>query len=105
MIMKPLSVVGSVLIMLALGGCGSQPDVRQNLRSWKGQTDTALTGTFGYPQKTLDLQGGKKVYHYDFDKGCAVDFEIDTHQIISDVKVTGSDLSTCPHKLPGGGSF
>jgi hypothetical protein len=106
--MKIMAVACPAAAMLMLSACASGPspdEVRQHLGAWRGQTDTALTSTYGYPQKTVDLQSGKKVYHYDFTKGCAADFEIDSKQIISDVRLSGSDLSTCPRKLPGGGSF
>jgi hypothetical protein len=106
--MKIMAVACPAVAMLMLSACASGPspdEVRQHLGAWRGQTDTALTSTYGYPQKTVDLQSGKKVYHYDFTKGCAADFEIDSKQIISDVRLSGSDLSTCPRKLPGGGTF
>ena len=63
--MKFMAVVCPAVTMLMLSACASGPsqdEVRQHLRAWRGQTDTALTSTFGYPQKTVDLQSGKKVY-------------------------------------------
>jgi hypothetical protein len=106
--MKFMAVFCPAVAILMLSGCASGPspaEIQQKLAGWRGQTDTALTSTFGYPQKTVALQNGNKVYHYDFTKGCAVDFEIDAKAIVSDVRAAGSDLTTCPHKLPGGGTF
>ena len=104
--MRILALVCPVVAMAVLSGCGTnQGEIRDKIRTWKGQTETALTSTFGYPQKTIDLQGGNKVYHYGFDKNCAIDFEINTKSIVSDVKPSGSNLDACPHKLPGGGTY
>jgi hypothetical protein len=94
----------SATAALMLSGCGTnQNEIRDHLHSWKGQTETAVTSTFGFPQKTIDLSGGSKVYHYDFNK-CALDFEVSSSQVVSDVKSSG-DLGDCPRKLPGGGTF
>jgi hypothetical protein len=105
--MKYTVVLGATLAAALLSGCGMNNDeIRQHMSSWKGQTDASLTGTFGLPQKTLDMAGGSKVYHYDFaGSKCAGDFQIDSKQVIQDVQLTGSDLSRCPRKLPGGGTF
>ncbi len=101
----PAVVLGSAAALL-LSGCGMNNDeIRQHFAGWKGQTDTALTGAFGLPQKTLDMAGGSTVYHYEFDKGrCKMDFQVDTKSIIQDVQTSG-DVGSCPRKLPGGGSF
>lgn len=105
--MKYTLVLCATLTAALLSGCGMNNDeIRQHMSSWKGQTDSALTGTFGLPQKTMDMTGGAKIYHYDFDGSkCVGDFQVDSKQIVQDVQLTGSDLSRCPRKLPGGGSF
>jgi hypothetical protein len=104
--MKYTTVFCVSATMLALSGCGTnQSEVRAHIASWKGQTETAVTSTFGFPQKTIDMSGGSKVYHYEFSKKCSIDFEITAQQVVSDVKPTGSDLGDCPHKLPGGGTY
>ena len=105
--MKYPAVILASTAALLLGGCGMNNDeVRQRFNGWVGQTDTALTGVFGVPQKTLDMAGGSKVYHYDFDKGrCVMDFTIDSKQIVTGVQTSGKDVGSCPRKLPGGGTF
>ena len=74
----PAVVLASAATML-LGACGMNSDeIREHMGNWKGQTDTALNGAFGLPQKTLDMAGGSQVYHYEFNKGrCVIDFQID----------------------------
>jgi hypothetical protein len=106
--MKYPVVVLAFLAAVVLSGCGaSRGEVREHMNSWVGQTDTALTGTFGVPQKTLDMSGGSKVYHYDIDnKGfCLMDFQVDSKQIVTKVQLSGSDVDECPHKLPAGQTF
>ncbi len=102
----PAVVLASAATML-LGACGMNGDeIREHMGNWKGQTDTALTGAFGLPQKTLDIAGGSQVYHYEFNKGrCVIDFQIDPKRIIQDVQMSGSKPGSCPRKSPGGGSF
>ena len=106
--MKYPVVVLAFLAAALLSGCGpSRDEVREHMNKWVGQTDTALTGAFGVPQKTLDMAGGNKVYHYDIDnKGrCLMDFQVDAKQVVSGVQLSGSDVDECPRKLPAGASF
>jgi hypothetical protein len=87
-------------------GCGPSNELlRQNFNSWTGQNEAAVTGTFGYPAKTIDLAGGAKLYHYDVNKHCTMEFKIDDKSIVDAVDVTGNNISDCPRKRPGGGSF
>ncbi len=105
--MKYPAVVLAFVAAALLSGCGMNSDeVRQRMNGWVGQTDTALSGAFGVPQKTLDMAGGNKVYHYDIGKGdCLMDFQVDAKQIVTGVQLSGSDVGSCPRKLPAGGSF
>jgi hypothetical protein len=98
-------MAGTAIALAALSGCASAPpDYSKSIQAWRGQSESALTGTFGFPSKSTDLVGGKKVYHYDFDK-CSLDFEVLPTMTISQVHVGGTDPSGCPRKLPGGGTF
>jgi hypothetical protein len=102
--MKYVLRLGGVLCALLLFGCGtSSSEVRSDMNAWKGQTDKAVEGTFGFPQKTVDMQAGAKVYEYTFNK-CTLSFQIDAAQTVSAVQTTG-DVGDCPRKLPGGGTF
>lgn len=102
--MKYVLGSGAVLSALLLFGCGtSSKEIRSDMNSWKGQTDKAVEGAFGFPQKTVDMQGGAKVYVYTVNK-CTLSFQIDDKQIVSDLQMTG-DVGDCPRKLPGGGTF
>ncbi len=105
--MKYSAAVLACAAAISLSGCGMNNDeVRQHMNGWVGQNDTALTGTFGVPQKTMDMAGGNKVYHYEFDKSrCIMDFQVDPKQIVTGVQMSGSDIGSCPRKLPGGGTF
>jgi hypothetical protein len=105
--MKYSAAVLACAAAIFLSGCGMNNDeVRQKMNGWVGQNDAALTGTFGVPQKTMDMAGGNKVYHYEFDKArCIMDFQVDPKQIVTNVQMSGSDIGSCPRKLPGGGSF
>jgi hypothetical protein len=105
--MKYRAVVLASAAAVHLSGCGMNSDeVRQHFNRWVGQTDTALTAAFGVPQKTLDMAGGNKVYHYEFDKGhCLLDFQVSSKQVVTNVQTGGSDVGSCPRKLPGGGTF
>lgn len=101
-----MTACGISLATLCLGACATNENaIRDHIHSWQGQNESAVTGTFGFPQQTIDMAGGSKVYHYSFNKHCTIDFEIDSKQVVSDVKPTGSDLGDCPRKLPGGGSY
>ncbi len=97
----------AVAVTLLFAGCASlsDKDARKNLQSWKGQTGTAVTNTFGYPGKTLDLQGGQKVYEYTFSDKCEVDFNVSDNNLVSEVRVQAEHALDCPRKLPGGGTF
>jgi hypothetical protein len=79
--------------------------LRQDFQSWNGQPDSALTATFGFPQKTLDLAAGKKLYEYDVSKNCTMQFEISPSSMVSAVNISGSNIADCPRKKPGGGTF
>jgi hypothetical protein len=93
--------------LMALVGCAglSSRDAEKNLQSWRGQTGTALTNTFGYPAKTVDLQGGQKVYEYVFSDKCTIDFNVNSSNVVSELKIQAADARDCPHKLPGGGTY
>ena len=89
-----------------LAGCGmSESTLRQNYNYWVGQTAESVSGTFGYPKSTLDLAGGDKVYHYEPNKNCVMEFQINKQSIVDKVNITGNDTSDCPHKLPSGKTF
>ncbi len=105
--MKYPAVLLASTAALLLAGCGMNNDeISQRLNGWVGQTDTAVTGTFGVPQKTLDMAGGNKIYHYDFDNGrCVMDFTVDSKQIVTGLQTSGKDVGACPRKLPGGATF
>jgi len=93
--------------IVSLTGCAglSSHDAQKNLQSWRGQTGTSITNTFGYPGKTVDLQGGQKVYEYVFSDKCTIDFNVDSSNIVSELKIQANDARDCPHKLPGGGTY
>jgi hypothetical protein len=58
------------------------------------------------PQKTMDMAGGVKVYHYEFDTSrCIMDFGVDPKRVVTSVQLSGSDVGDCPRKLPAGGTF
>lgn len=99
----PLILVG----LVALTGCAglSSRDAQKNLQSWRGQTGTALTNAFGYPAKTVDLQGGQKVYEYVFSSKCTIDFNVNSSNVVSELKIQAEDARDCPHTLPGGGTY
>jgi hypothetical protein len=97
-------VLAELITVHARSRSGALPPRRQN--HWVGQTDTAVTGAFGVSQKTLDMAGCNKVYHYEFDKSrCLMDFQVDAKQVVTGVKTSGSDPGACPRKLACGATY
>jgi len=97
-------LVGGIVSLTGCAGLSSH-EAQKNLQSWRGQTGAAVTNTFGYPGKTVDLQGGQKVYEYVFSDKCTIDFNVDSSNIVSELKIQAKDARDCPHKLPGGGTY
>ena len=96
----------AALVAVLVAGCGASPkQINQGYRGWVGQTEKAVTTVFGYPQRTTDLQSGRKVYEYSYGRDCTLQFEIGPQSVVDDVKVSGRDLGECPRKAPGGGKF
>jgi hypothetical protein len=97
-------ILAGVFALTACAGLSSR-DAEKNLQSWRGQTGNALTNAFGYPAKTVDLQGGQKVYEYVFSDKCTIDFNVNSSNLVSELKIQADDARNCPHKLPGGGTY
>ena len=78
--------------LFLLNGCG--PSLKQTMATWEGNTMSDVIMSWGGPDRSSEIAGGKKVHTYDLRNGygdivCKASFIEDTNGIVVSYSARG----------------